>query len=100
MAVDIAAVRTLLPPDATDNGWDDAEIILRWKGSVFRTVREYWVDRVNQTAGYLDLSQDGLPASQIYQHAMEQLKYWDEMCGGSASLAEGRGTRIKTIRRG
>ena len=78
-SADVTSVKALLPPEAGANGWNDAKILSRWAGTVYRTVREYWVDRVNATAGYIDLTNEGLPASQLYQHAKEMLAYWDSM---------------------
>ena len=68
-----------LPADAVDNGWDDAKITDEWPGSVVGLVRKYWYDRVQQTAGYLDVPDPGgtLPITQLHQHAMEMLQYWD-----------------------
>lgn len=76
---ELADVITHLPPDALQNGWSTDAARQRWGGSVFRTVREYWVDRVNATAGYIDLSSEGLPASQLHAHAKAMLEYWDKI---------------------
>lgn len=79
----LAMVIELLPDDAGDYAWNSAKALERWAGSVYRTVREYWVDRVNDTAGYLDLSNEGLPASQLFDHARQMLAYWDSLIATS-----------------
>lgn len=68
-----------LPDDAADNGWDDAKITDEWAGSIPQLVRAYWYDRVQQTAGYLDIPDPGgtLPITQLHRQAMEMLQYWD-----------------------
>lgn len=68
-----------LPTDAADNGWNDAKITDNWSGSVVGLVRSYWYDRVQQTAGYLDIPDPGgtLPVTQLHRQAMEMLQYWD-----------------------
>jgi hypothetical protein len=70
---------TYLPADAADNGWDDAKITEEWVGNIPGTVRAYWYDRVQQTAGYLDIPDPGgtLPITQLHRQAMEMLQYWD-----------------------
>lgn len=98
----VASVRALLPSDATENGWDDAKIILMWAGGVYRTVREYWVFRVNETAGYIDLSNEGLPANQLWTNAKTMLEYWDKLIAESLSVTGelfGRGSRTRKIKR-
>lgn len=69
-----------LPADAVANGWDDAKITDEWTGMYVTTIRAYWYDRVQETAKYLDLTdQSGtLPITQIHRQAMEMLKYWDD----------------------
>lgn len=70
---------TYLPADAADNGWDDAKITDEWTGGIPGLVRAYWYDRVQQTAGYLDIPDPGgtLPITQLHRQAMEMLQYWD-----------------------
>lgn len=67
-----------LPDDAADNGWDDAKITSMWTGGIPTLVYRYWYDRVQQTAGYLDVPDPGgtLPITQIHRQAMEMLQYW------------------------
>ena len=69
-----------LPADAETNGWDDDTITERWTGGVATTARKYWFERVQDTAGYLDLPDPGgtLPITQIYRQAREMLAYWDD----------------------
>lgn len=68
-----------LPGDAEENGWDDAKIADEWTGAIPSTLRAYWYDRVQQTAGYLDIPDPGgsLPITQIHRQAKEMLDYWD-----------------------
>lgn len=68
-----------LPNDATNHGWDDAKITANWTGGIPGTVRAFWYDRVQQTAGYLDVPDPGgtLPITQLHRQAMEMLAYWD-----------------------
>lgn len=99
----IASVRVLLPAEAERrHGWDDETIELRWDKTAFRTVRQYWLDRVNATAGYIDLPSDGLPASQLHEHAKAMLAYWDQLISQSVSLSGElfeRGSRTRKIKR-
>lgn len=76
---ELAEVITLIPPDALQHGWNTDVAAERWAGSVLRTVREYWVDRTNATAGYIDMSSEGLPASQLHQQAKAMLEYWEKI---------------------
>lgn len=69
-----------LPNDAATHGWDDVKITANWTGGIPGTVRAFWYDRVQQTAGYLDLPDPGgtLPITQLHRQAMEMLAYWDK----------------------
>ena len=91
-----------LPSDAVDNGWDDDKITDNWSGSVVTLVRSYWYDRVQQTAGYLDVPDPGgaLPITQIHRQAKEMLDYWDAwiLKFGSNTLPA-RGVSFGKIRR-
>lgn len=84
----LAMVIELLPDNASQYDWDAAKALTRWAGTVYRTVREYWVDRTNDTAGYIDLSNQGLPASQLHAQAKAMLEYWDQMIETSEKEAE------------
>lgn len=98
----IASVRALLPSDATENGWDDAKILVRWAGGTYRTVREYWVDRVNETSGYIDLTNEGLPANTLWTNAKAMLEYWDRLIAESLSASGElfwRGSKTRKIKR-
>lgn len=77
-AAQIAVVRGLLPSDAeAAYGWGDAKVIEKWTGSVAGTVRLFWLQRTNDTAAFIDLGNEGLPASQQHAHAKAMLEYWD-----------------------
>lgn len=91
-----------LPPEAADNGWDDATIALRWVGDFPHTVRQYWYERVQNTAKYLDLSDPSgnLPITQIHRQAKEMLDYWDNWILKFGSNTEPqRGVKFGKIRR-
>lgn len=91
-----------LPDDAVDNGWDDAKITDEWSGSIPQLVRAYWYDRVQQTAGYLDIPDPGgtLPITQLHRQAMEMLQYWDNwILKYGNSLTAGRATSFGQIKR-
>lgn len=104
---ELALVIELLPDDASEYGWNATKALERWAGSVYRTVREYWLDRTNDTAGYVDLSNDGLPASQLHAQAKAMLQYWDSMIAASEAAEDAaeeealanRGTVSRLIRR-
>ena len=93
-----------LPDDAAANGWTDEVIAERWTGSIVSTVRKYWYDRVQDTAGYLDVPDPGgtLPITQIHRQAVEMLKYWDDWIAkwGDTIVVNGaRATRVGKIKR-
>ena len=68
-----------LPTDAPANGWDDDKVLANWTGGIAGTIRAYWYDRVQQTAGYLDVPDPGgtLPITQLHSQAKAMLEYWD-----------------------
>lgn len=93
-----------LPDDAVTNGWTDEVIETRWTGGIPSTVRLYWLDRVTDTAGYLDIPDPGgtLPITQIHRQAKEMLAYWDEYLakhGDIIVLTGARPTRVGKIKR-
>lgn len=93
-----------LPDDAATHGWDDDTIALRWSGGFASTARMYWLDRVTDTAKYLDIPDPGgtLPITQIHRQAMEMLAYWDAYLvkfGDALVFTGSRPTRIGKIKR-
>lgn len=103
-ADDVALVRKYLPPDATTNGWDDAEIAIRWTGGVVSTLRMYWFERVTDTAGYLDIHDSGgtLPITQIHRQAVEMLAIIDAYLAKYGDVLEffgSRRTRVGKIKK-
>ena len=83
-AADIASVRVYLPTDAeVKHKWDDEKVgsIFDTFGSVSQTVGTYWADRVANTARYVDVNESGSvrSLSAVYSHAVEQLRYWDDI---------------------
>jgi hypothetical protein len=68
-----------LPSDAAANGWDDVVIADRWTGGFASTARQYWLERVQDTARYLDIPDPSgtLPITQLHRQAKEMLDYWD-----------------------
>lgn len=85
---DLAQVIELLPDNCATYGWDAQKALDRWAGTVYRTVREFWVDRANDTAGYIDLPNDGLPANELWTNAVAMLKYWDGMIATSEAQSD------------
>lgn len=83
----ISLVRDDLPSWAESvAAWDDnkvIEILDKHGDNVARTVRQFWLQRVSDTAALTDISDAGSsrPLSQTYQHALEMLKYWDKIAG-------------------
>ena len=72
--------------------WDDTkvgDVLDMLSANVNATVRQFWLDRVNETAALTDVADVGAsrPLSQTYQHAREMLSYWDRVAGtgGQAS---------------
>lgn len=66
--------------------WDDdhiSEMLDLHSYNVSKVVRQYWLQRVNDTAGLTDVADVGAsrPLSQLYQHAQEMLRYWDKVAG-------------------
>lgn len=62
-------------------GWTDEFIGLlidTMNFSPAKAVRHFWLQRVNETAEYLDV---GKPLTQIHRQAKEMLDYWDKILG-------------------
>lgn len=79
--------------------WDDAKIgnvLDQLNGNVNATIRQFWLDRVNDTSVLTDVSDVGAsrPLSQTYQHAQEMLRYWDALAGTG-----GRSSRVVNIKK-
>lgn len=94
-----------LPTDAATNGWTDEVIAERWTGGIATTVRKYWYERVQDTAGFLDIPDPGgsLPITQIHRQAKEMLAYWDAWIAKNGDVVEvvtgSRPTRIGKIKK-
>lgn len=72
--------------------WSDtkiADVLDQLNGSVNRTVRQFWLQRVNETSALTDVSDVGAsrPLSQTYQHAQEMLRYWDRIAGVGTTVS-------------
>jgi hypothetical protein len=84
-AEQIAYVRNNIPTKAADlYDWDDTKITDVLKDtlpSVAEAVRRFWLQRVNDTAEFVDVNESGSgrPLSQMHVQALEMLKYWDAM---------------------
>ena len=80
-AEQVALVYSLLPTEAvSDYAWDDAKVIALLTDnnfSVAKAVRRFWLERVNESAEYLDIN--GKPLTQIHAQAKDMLKYWDSI---------------------
>ena len=79
--------------------WSDEkveQVLDQLKGNVNATVRQFWLDRVNDTAVLTDVADVGAsrPLSQTYQHAQEMLRYWDAMAGTG-----GRNSKVVNIKK-
>lgn len=79
--------------------WTDqkiGEVLDTLQGNVNRTVRQFWLQRVNDTSALTDVSDVGAsrPLSQTYQHAKEMLGYWDRIAGEG-----GTASSVNTIKR-
>ncbi len=81
----IQTVVTLLPPDASESyGWDNAKIAKVMDDNGFginRTVRFYWLERVNDTVEYLNIGNKELLT--LHQNARNMLAYWDSVIAAS-----------------
>ena len=103
----IALVKRFLPTDGSpaENGWDDAHIAEVWTGGVASTVRQYWFQRVTDTAGYIDLPDPSgtLAITQQYRQAREMLDYWDAFLDKHGdvdpTMVGQRPTRVGRIRK-
>lgn len=85
----IALVNQLLPASAKEPevdggyGWTDqyiTDLIIARSFTPTQAVRFFWLQRVNETAEYLDV---GKPLTQIHRQAREMLDYWDNVLGKS-----------------
>jgi len=101
----IALVNRNLPSaakDLVDNGgygWTDEFIETLMEEMSFgpaKAVRHFWLERVNETAEYLDV---GKPLSQIHRQAKEMLDYWDKIVEGPLpdSMVPARNTKAITF---
>lgn len=81
----IALVTQNLPADAVKPeadggyGWTDVYISDLLEGMDFspaKVVRFFWLQRVNETAEYIDI---GKPLTQIHKQAKDMLAYWDNI---------------------
>ena len=79
MSDDVALVKMLLPTAAVDEyAWTDSFIQTLFDSRGFsptQAVRFFWLQRVNETAEYLDVNKK--PLTQIHRQAKEMLDYWD-----------------------
>ena len=84
-ATQIALVHSLLPSAAlTDYSWDDAKVAAVIEDNSFtptEAVRFFWLERVNESAEYIDVS--GKPLSAIHAQARAMLDYWDNVIRNS-----------------
>lgn len=75
----LAIVRLNLPSTAgADYGWTDEYIQNLMETNSFspsQAVRQFWFDRVNDTAEYMNINNKSL--IQIHENAVAMLKYWD-----------------------
>lgn len=96
----IDSVKLNLPAWRSDlPSWDDASIgdmLDKFEGNVNKVVRQFWLQRVNETSALTDVSDVGAsrPLSQSYQHAKEMLQYWDRLANEGATA-----TRIGKIKK-
>lgn len=82
----INLVQRLLPSEALQSvedggyGWDSDFISLVMSENSWtptEAVRFFWLQRVNETSEYLDLT--GKPLTDIHKQAKEMLDYWDNI---------------------
>ncbi len=82
--------------------WDDTLIgtNIDALGSVSKTVRAFWSEKVNSSYRYMDISESSSSRSlsQIYRNAVEQLARWDKIVSDE-TLKEERET-VGSIRFG
>ena len=77
----IELVQAWLPVAAvTDYGWDAAKVSEVMSDNAFtptQAVRFFWLERVNESVEYIDIS--GKPLTQIHAQARAMLDYWDNI---------------------
>lgn len=82
----IALVQRLLPEIALSPvadggyGWDETYITILMSENGYsptQAVRYFWLQRVNETSEYLDIS--GKSLTEIHKQAKEMLDYWDNI---------------------
>lgn len=85
----ISKIKQYLPSEAIQSeedggyGWSDEYIQNLLDTYAFaspQAVRFFWLQRVNETAEYLDMAK---PLTQIHKQAKEMLDYWDEVIQGN-----------------
>jgi hypothetical protein len=97
----IALVNANLPSSAKESvdsggyGWTDLYIETLMETMGFgpaKAVRHFWLQRVNETAEYLDA---GKPLTQIHKQARDMLDYWDKVIGVSVDVNNVSPTNVK-----
>ena len=77
----VSKVVELLPPTAeAEDGWTEekiAQVMTANELTVAKTVRFYWLERVNETVQYINIGDKSLSA--LHSQAKAMLAYWDNI---------------------
>lgn len=100
----IALVQRLLPSEAIQSvndggyGWDVSYITVLMTENGYtptQAVRYFWLQRVNETSEYLNIS--GKTLTDIHKQAKEMLDYWDGILLRFGANATGPSTDVSGI---
>jgi hypothetical protein len=103
---DVDAVRVYLPAQADElYEWDEGKItaVLEVTNcSVPQTVRQFWLERVMNTAEYIDVNESGSSRtlSMVHQNAKAMLDYWDKRVEAEGLVTARRPITFGEIDRG
>lgn len=91
---DIDAVKVYLPDGVAEVGWTDEKIgaVFDTFSSVSQTVRAYWIDRVNNSTEFADISESGSSRSltQVHENYRRQVEYWDDIIAKEKQFPDNR----------
>lgn len=102
----IRRIQSHLPPDSDkDFGWDEDRIsalLLATNFSTAQTIRQFWLERVTESFGFVDVSETGSSRSlsQIYTNAKSMLDYWDKQVEAEGVVNVRRPISFGEIERG
>lgn len=102
---DVDAVRAYLPTNPEEYDWDDgkiSDVLTVTNLSVPQTVRQFWLERVMNTAEFIDVNESGSSRtlSTVHQNARAMLEYWDKRVEAEGVITVRRPITFGEIDRG